>query len=208
MSKGTKDLLLERIREGAELTLRERIILATYVSVPAMLAQLVQILMEYIDAAMVGSLGASASASIGLVSSSTWLLGGLCNAVGAGFCVQVAHQIGARRTHEARNILRIGLIASLLFSGVLCAIGLTISPYLPVWLGGSPDIVHDAYIYFAFCAGMLPMMMLLILAAGMLRSVGNVKAPSLFLTAACLLDVVFNWIFIFRFDLGVEEGSY
>ena len=45
MSKGTKDVLLERIREGAGLSLRERIILTAYLSVPAMLAQLMQILM-------------------------------------------------------------------------------------------------------------------------------------------------------------------
>ena len=203
MSKGTKDILLERIREGAGLSLRERIILTAYLSVPAMLAQLMQILMEYIDAAMVGSLGATASASIGLVSSSTWLMGGLCNSVGAGFCVQVAHQIGAKRNQEARNILRIGLVASLVFSILLCAIGLVISPYLPHWLGGSPEIVDDASIYFAIFTGMIPLMMLLTLSTGMLRSVGNVKVPSILLSVACVLDVVFNSIFIFHFHMGV-----
>jgi putative MATE family efflux protein len=203
MSKGTKDILLERIREGAGLSLRDRIILTAYLSVPAMLAQLMQILMEYIDAAMVGSLGATASASIGLVSSSTWLMSGLCNSVGAGFCVQVAHQIGAKRNQEARNILRIGLVASLVFSILLCAIGLVISPYLPHWLGGSPEIVDDASIYFAIFTGMIPLMMLLTLSTGMLRSVGNVKVPSILLSVACVLDVVFNSIFIFHFHMGV-----
>ena len=53
--------------------------------------------MQYIDAAMVGSLGAKASASIGLVSTSTWLMGGLCISVATGFSVQAAHLIGAER---------------------------------------------------------------------------------------------------------------
>ena len=202
-----KDLLLEKIRDGAELSRRDQIHLAAYLSVPAMMAQLMQILMEYIDAAMVGSLGATASASIGLVSSSTWLMGGLCNSVGAGFCVQVAHQIGAKRNREARHILRIGLVASLIFSVLLGTVGVLISPYLPIWLGGSPEIVDDAYIYFAFCAGMLPMVMLLILSTGMLRSVGNVKVPSILMSVACALDVVFNWIFIFHFHLGVMGAA-
>ena len=207
MSKSTKDLLLEKIRDGAELTRREQIHLAAYLSVPAMMAQLMQILMEYIDAAMVGSLGATASASIGLVSSSTWLMGGLCNSVGAGFCVQVAHQIGAKRNQEARNILRIGLVASLTFSIVLAIIGLSISTSLPHWLGGAPEIIDDATIYFAFCAGMLPMMMLLILSTGMLRSVGNVKVPSILMSVACVLDVVFNSIFIFQLHMGVMGAA-
>ena len=51
--------------------------------------------MQYIDAAMVGKLGADASASIGLVASSTWVLGSLCNSISTGFTVQVAQAVGA-----------------------------------------------------------------------------------------------------------------
>lgn len=64
-------------------------------SLPAILTQITTIVMQYIDSAMVGSLGANASAAIGLVSTSTWLLGGITYAVSAGFSVQVAHNIGA-----------------------------------------------------------------------------------------------------------------
>lgn len=198
-----KDLLLSKIRQGADMTRREQIVLAAMLSVPAMLAQLVQIVMEYIDAAMVGSLGAEASASIGLVSSTIWLFGGLCHAFGAGFSVQVAHQIGANRFEEARHILRQSLLCAVLFSVTLAAIGVGIARQLPHWLGGSADICHDATIYFAISAAMLPFMTLMALSAGMLRSAGNVKVPSVMMATACLLDVIFNWIFIFRMGWGV-----
>lgn len=69
--------------------------LALMLSVPAVLAQLSSIMMQYIDAAMVGSLGAGPAASIGLVSTTTWLFSGTCTAVSTGFTVQVAHAIGA-----------------------------------------------------------------------------------------------------------------
>ena len=68
------------------------------------MAQLSAILMEYIDASMVGSLGANASASIGLVATTTWLFWGLGGALSTGFSVQVAHQIGAGRDDAARSI--------------------------------------------------------------------------------------------------------
>ena len=54
---------------------------------------------------MVGGLGADASASIGIVSTSTWLLGGLCIAAASGFSVQGAQQIGAGDNKKARLIL-------------------------------------------------------------------------------------------------------
>ena len=65
-------------------------------SLPAILTQITTIVMQYIDSAMVGALGANASAAIGLVSTSTWLFGGVTHAVSSGFSVQVAHQIGGR----------------------------------------------------------------------------------------------------------------
>ena len=74
-------------------------------SLPAILTQITTIAMQYIDSAMVGALGANASAAIGLVSSTTWLLSGEIYAVSAGFSVQVAHQIGGNHDKKARDVV-------------------------------------------------------------------------------------------------------
>lgn len=63
--------LLALIRDGEPMTLRQQLHLTVLLSVPAVIAQLSSIGMQYIDAAMVGHLGAEASASIGLVSTTT-----------------------------------------------------------------------------------------------------------------------------------------
>ena len=55
-------------------THREHLGRVLKLSIPAILAQISSIIMQYIDAAMAGSLGAEATAAIGLVSSTTWLL--------------------------------------------------------------------------------------------------------------------------------------
>ena len=83
------------IREGRTMSAGQKVRLAVMLSVPAVVAQLSSIVMQYIDASMVGSLGAEASAAIGLVSTTTWLFGGLLSAAASGFSVQVAHRIGA-----------------------------------------------------------------------------------------------------------------
>ena len=86
--------LLELIRTGKPMTWSERLDLIVRLSIPSILAQLSVIVMLYIDASMVGSLGANASASIGLVSTTRWLFSGVCTAAATGFSVQVAHLIG------------------------------------------------------------------------------------------------------------------
>ncbi len=203
----SKDQLLQKIRDGQILTRGEQLRLTACLSIPAMLSQLVTIMMEYIDASMVGQLGAQASASIGLVSTTSWLFGGLCHSVAVGFYVQVAHQIGANRFVEARHILRQSLICALVFAVFLAGIGVGIAPFLPGWLGGADDICEDASIYFGIFASILPLMMLMALSTGMLRCSGNIKVPSVVNVVACLLDVVFNYIFIFRLGMGVKGAA-
>ena len=93
--------------------------LTAKLSWPAMMAQLSSILMQYIDAAMVGRLGADDSAAIGLVSTSLWLFWGICSAVTVGFSVQVAHRIGASDYDSARKILGQSIGACLAFGCVV-----------------------------------------------------------------------------------------
>jgi len=203
----TKDLLLAKIRNGEAMTSHEQLRLVAALSVPAMLAQLSTIVMEYIDASMVGSLGAGASAAIGLVSTSIWLIGGLSHSMSAGFYVQVAHQIGANRFAEARHVVRQSLVCALVFSLFIGCIGIAISPFLPGWLGGAPEIQSDATFYFAVSSAMMPFMIFMALGGGMLRCSGNIKIPSLLNVAACVLDVVFNYFFIFQMHWGVRGAA-
>ncbi len=110
------------MRDGQELSLWQLAVLTMQLSIPAIMAQLSSIVMQYIDASMVGHLGSGEAASIGLMSSSTWMMGGLCSALSVGFTVQVAHFIGAKEEDKARGIVRQGLAVAVIFSCILrCA---------------------------------------------------------------------------------------
>lgn len=174
-----------------------RIRLAAVMSVPAIVAQISSIVMQYIDAAMVGSLGASASAAIGLVSTTIWLFGGLCTAFVTGFSVQVAHRVGAGATAEARAVFFGSAGAAALAGLLLAAAGVAVSGRLPVWLGGGGDICGAASVYFLIFALSLPLVMFFQLGVHMLRCCGDLFTPSAVSVAMCALDIVFNALFIF-----------
>ena len=80
MAKREKTDLLAYIREGRTMTRSERLRLIVNLSIPSILAQISATVMFFIDAAMVGHLGERATAAIGLVETTTWLLGGLASA--------------------------------------------------------------------------------------------------------------------------------
>ncbi len=165
-------------------------------SLPAILTQITTIVMQYIDSAMVGALGANASAAIGLVATATWLLSGVTYAVAAGFSVQTAHRIGAGDNIGARTVVRHGLIAALVVSGLMGLGAALISAPLPVWLGGDADITADAAAYFFTFALMLPFSQLNSLTSSFLQCTGDMVTPSILNALMCVLDVIFNALLI------------
>lgn len=201
------DGLLQLIRDGHPLTTGQRIRLVIFLSVPAVMANLTSIVMQYIDAAMVGHLGAEASASIGLVSTSTWLFGGLCGACATGFSVQVAHRIGAADMAGARDVLRQSLWPTCIFGLLLGLTGSAISGPLPHWLGGDAGICRDSSIYFLIFSMTVPIWQMGLLAGAMLRCSGNMKVPSILSICMCVLDVIFNYLLIYVAGMGVAGAA-
>lgn len=191
-----KQELLYRVRNGGAMTRRDKLHLVLLLSMPAMLGQLSTIVMQYIDTMMVGQLGANATASIGLVSTTCWLFGGLTSSIGAGFGVLVAQHIGARDYDAARNVLRQSLMVCMSLGLLVSLFCFSIHARLPLWLGGDPEVAALSSRYFLIWSLTVPVMQLLFLSNGMLRSSGNMKVPMLLGVLMCLLDVFFNFLFI------------
>ena len=191
-----KDYLRD-LREGRTLSFGSLTSMIIQLSIPAILAQISSIIMQYIDASMVGSLGARGSASIGLVSSSQWLFGGIAMSLCSGFTVQTAQQIGAGNNKGARNLMKQAFVIVTALTLAVTAVAALIAVPLPRWLGGGSDIVTDAGHYFLVFALFLPVQTISNLAGGLLQASGNMKIPGILHIITCLLDVVFNLFLIF-----------
>lgn len=192
MNKNSLDSILTK----KEVSRAEKIRLVLSLSLPAILAQMTTIVMQYIDAGMVGSLGAEATASIGLVASSTWLIGGSCIGIAAGFYVQVAQLIGAGREKDAEDVLRQGLKTAAL-SGILISLAcLALSGHVPVWMGGEEAVLKDSTVYFRIYCLSVPFILLRQMSNGMMQSTGDMKTPSTLSALLCLLNVILNSLMI------------
>ena len=201
------ELLLSYIREGKMMTQSEKLWLIVSLSIPSILAQISATVMFFIDASMVGHLGAKASAAIGLVETTGWLMGGLASAANMGFSVQVAHFIGANDFEAARRVLRQSMVYCLIWAIMTSLISVIIAPFLPYWMGGSEEIAHDASVYFAIFGLAGIFFQAEGLAGSMLKCSGNMKIPSMLNIGMCVMDVIFNYIFIYILDLGVMGAA-
>lgn len=201
------EALLANIRNGQPMPQNEKLKLIVSLSIPSILAQITTVMMFFIDASMVGHLGAEASASIGLVESTTWLMGSVMSAASMGFSVQVSHFIGANDFFKARQVFRHGLLCGLAFSLIIATIGTSIHSVLPLWLGGGNDINHDASQYYLVFSLTMPFILLFHLSASMIKCSGNMQLPSLMSVLLCVLDVIFNYLFIYMLHLGVVGAA-
>ena len=207
MKVKNSELLLSYIREGRTMTQREKLWLIVSLSIPSILAQISATVMFFIDASMVGHLGAKASAAIGLVESTGWLMGGLASAANMGFSVQVAHFIGANDFEAARRVLRQSLVCCMIWALVISLTSVIIAPFLPYWLGGTEEITHDASVYFAIFGFAGIFFQMEGLAGSMLKCSGNMKIPSMLNIGMCVMDVCFNYLFIYVMGLGVMGAA-
>ena len=188
--------LSARMRQGETIPSRQTAQVALALSIPSILEQLVVTAMGYIDAAMVGHIGAEATASIGIVSSSTWLLHGILVGLYNAFSIQIAQYLGADRQQDARGVLRQAMLFNLAAGLAAAAFGIGISGHLPGWLGADVSLQANASAYFAIWSAALPFTMAMGMYTSILRASGDALTPGLISVLVCVLDVVFNFFLI------------
>ena len=188
--------LSARMRQGETIPLRDTAGVVLMLSIPSILEQIVVTAMEYIDAAMVGHIGAEATAAIGIVSSSTWLLHGILVGLYNAFSIQIAQYLGADRQQDARGVLRQAMLFNLAAGLAAAAFGIGISGHLPGWLGADVSLQANASAYFAIWSAALPFTMAMGMYTSMLRATGDALTPGLISVLVCVLDVVFNFFLI------------
>ena len=199
-------LTLSELKDKKDVTRSEIIRMVWNMSIPAILSQITFIAMQYIDAAMVGSLGADASASVGLVSSASWLIFGISMASTVGFSILVGQKIGAEDYVKARSLTHQAFTVNAIVAIVMLIFGILISNKVPVWMGGNESIATNASAYFMVLMFSIPFFLLRILSSSIVQATGNMKVPSITSASTCILDIFFNFFFIFpsrTYDLSL-----
>ena len=185
---------------------------------PAILEQILQVSVTYVDSAMVGSLGASATAAVSVPTSTIWLVNGWMNAFAIGYAVLMARNIGARRYERAKLITRQGLIVGLLFGAILSLSFTLIAQVLPSWIGAEEEVRGLARDYYTPIAIAYLPTLLMITISSFMRLSGDTRTPLLLNTFNNVLNTILNVFFIFGelrigpitihgFGLGVKGAA-
>ncbi len=176
---------------------RSRLATLAVLAWPAIIEQILATMVSYVDTGMVGSLGANATAAVGINAPVLWLLNGIFQGVGVGFSVLVAHAIGARDLEKARKTIIQSLLAALTVGLGIFLVAMGLSGLIPKWLGAETDVLPGAVAYLRVYALSLPFGAMLYILSAIIRCMGNTRLPLLLNTGANVLNVVMNFLLIY-----------
>ncbi|MBQ8572902.1 MAG: MATE family efflux transporter [Ruminococcus sp.] len=164
---------------------------------PTMLQELLQTAVQYIDTAMVGALGTSATAAVGATTTINWLVNSTVSAVGIGLLAFVSQAYGAGNKELARKASSQAVLLTLISGAVFTALCLGLSPVVPRWMQVEPEIRQLTAMYFFVLYSPMLFRSAIIIFGTVLRSVGDTKTPMLAGLLVNVINVILNFIFIY-----------
>ena len=174
---------------------------------PIVLEEILSTLLQYVDTAMVGQLGAEATASVSLTSTVNWLIYSLFSSFGIATVAIISSSLGAKDYDRIEKASSMAFSLSLVMGFVIGAAAVALSPFIPVWMNAAVEIRELSSLYFAIISAAIPARAFIIIGSSALRAVKDSRTPMLINLSANLLNIVLNYLLIYTFALGVKGAA-
>ena len=163
---------------------------------PIFIEQILVSLVQSIDTAMVGSLGANATASVAISQNPINLINSVILALGVGFTTMIARAVGAKEYDYARLLIRQSIVVVFSLGIPLSALCFALSRKIPIWMGAAPEILDDAQSYIRIIAFSMLFRGLMMVLTAIYRGFGDTQTPMIINIAINLTNVVGNFLLI------------
>ena len=164
---------------------------------PTVLEQILQTAVSYVDSAMVGRIGARATAAVGATATVNWLIGSSLYALGVGFLAYISREIGAKREENARRAAAQATLITLIAGAVFTVLALSLSGVIPVWMRADADILEDASRYFFIVYTPMLFRAADIMYGTCLRAAGDTRTPLYVNLLVNAVNIVLNFLLIY-----------
>lgn len=187
MAKRTLDLTDERQSPF-------RVIL--WLAWPLFLEQILSTLVSFADTAMVGGLGAAATASVSISNSFVFLINGVVIALGVGITAYVARSVGAKDYDAAKAYIRHALLLLAMVGIPMALIPVLLHQYIPVWMGAQEDYLLQAQEYLLITSSFRIFTIAMMVLGSVFRGRGDTKTPLRINIVVNIINVLGNYLLI------------
>jgi len=163
---------------------------------PVLVENIMSTLVNYADTAMVGSLGAYATAAVSLCNPAMFLVTGAVLALGTGVTVLIARSIGAGDFNLTKKLTRLAIMLIVVLGIPLCALYAAMHRVIPIWMGAGPDILDYSASYNLIVACGRPFAMCTMVLGSVFRGAGDTKSPMYVNLGVNVVNVIGNFFLI------------
>ena len=165
---------------------------------PTVLEQILQTAVSYVDSAMVGRIGAHATAAVGATTTINWLVNSSISALSIGFLAYISRELGAKHPENAKKAAAQASFVTLIVGVFFTIVSLLLSRKVPVWMQAGPDILEDASRYFFILYAPMLFRTAAIMFGTCLRAAGDTKTPLIVNILVNLVNIVLNFLLIYE----------
>lgn len=164
---------------------------------PVFVEQVFTTLVSFADTAMVGSMGAQATAAISISNSPIFLLNGIIMALGVGLTALIARAAGAGETEKVRKLMRHAIMVVLYIGLPITIVVAALSRMIPLWMGAGEDILDAAAQYNLIVASGRLFNLTAVVLNSAFRGYGDTKTPMKVNVLMNVINVVGNFFLIY-----------
>ena len=199
--------ILKTTTESADSSKKAMLTALVQLALPAIVQQLLSSILQYVDTAMVGHLGEAATASVSTSTTPNWLIHSLPYGFTIGLLSLISRAYGRGDQKEMKKLAAMGCRVVLVFGLALTVICLGISPFLPVWMQAAPEIREAASSYFFIVSLSLSFFVANSVFAACMQAIKDTRTPMIINVSANALNVLLNWMLIYRVGLGTQGAA-
>ena len=175
-------------------------------SLPLMLSQILQVLFNMADVAIVGKFSSSnAMGSVGSTSILVTLFTGFLIGMGAGVNVRVAQLLGAKRQEDTEKAVHTALLLCVLTGVIISGLCIFSAEWMLRLIRTRDDLLEGAELYFRIYALGMPAMGVFNFGNGVMSANGDTRRPLMYLLTAGILNVIMNLFFVIVCNMA-EDG--
>lgn len=186
---------------------RQRLEALLFLSLPTIVEEILATLLQYVDTAMVGQLGEQATASVSITTNVTWLVNSVPGAIGTAMLVLISKAAGSGNKKQVQKLAQQALFLAVVSGLILSVLSISLSPYIPRWMGAEEAIQGEASRYFFIISLPLIFRSSSTILGAALRAVQNTKTPMVISVTANGLNIILNYFLIYTLGLGVTGAA-
>jgi putative MATE family efflux protein len=176
-------------------------------AVPALGALVAEPLFLIVDSALVGHLGVTPLAGLGIASAVLQTIVGLMVFLAYSTTPAVARRFGAGNLTKAVSVGIDGMWLALGIGAVLAVVGYLATPFLVGLFGATPEVAVEAVTYLGISMWGLPAMLIVFAATGLLRGMQDTVTPLWIAGLGFGANALLNWLFIYGIGWGIAGSA-